>query len=72
MRRKVEITSIKQQAQKCREKHIDLDKLMQPHQVKIAELVDSNDKKVTEFKASHGVVDSTEDPLVTNIMLTTA
>ena len=45
---------------------------MQPHQVKIAQLVDDIDKKVTEFKASHGVVDSAEDPLVSNIMLTTA
>ena len=27
---------------------------------------------MTEFKASYGVVESTEDPLVTNIMLTIA
>ena len=72
MRRKAEITAIKQAAQNCREKQIDLDNLMQPHQVKIAQLVDDIDKKVTELKASHGVVDSTEDPLVTQIMLTTA
>ena len=46
--------------------------MIQPHQEKIAALVDSIEKKVTEFKASHGVVESTEDPLVTTIMLRTA
>ena len=72
MKKKEEITKIQQLAQKCKEKHINLNNLIQPHQVKITELVDSIEKKVTEFKASHGVAESTEDPLVTTIMLTIA
>ena len=58
MKKKAEITQIQQLTQKCREKQINLDNLIQPHQEKIAELVNSIEKKVTEFKSSHGVVES--------------
>jgi cell division protein ZapA (FtsZ GTPase activity inhibitor) len=58
--------------QKLREKQINFDKMVQPYQEQIAQLVDTVEKKVAEFKSSKDVIDTTDDPLVTDIMLTTA
>ena len=46
--------------------------MLQPYQEEIAELVDSVEKKVIEFTSSKGVIDTTEDPLITDVMLTEA
>jgi hypothetical protein len=46
--------------------------MVQPYQEEIAQLVDTMETKVAEFKSSKDVIDSTEDPLITDIMLTTA
>jgi hypothetical protein len=72
MKKKTEITQLQQLAQKFRTKQINLDNTINPHQEKVAQLVDRIEKKVIGFKASKGVIEDTEDPLVTDIMLTTA
>ena len=72
MRKKTEITQFQQQAQKYREKQINLDNAINPHEEKVVEMVDQIEKKVLGFKSSKGVIEDTEDSLVTDIMLTTA
>ena len=72
MRKKTEITQFQQQAQKYREKQISLDNAITPHEEKVAQLVDKIEKKVLEFKASKGVVETMDDALVSDLMLSTA
>ncbi len=49
-----------------------MDNAITPHEEKVAQLVDKIEKKVLEFKASKGVVETTDDALVSDLMLTTA
>ena len=46
--------------------------MIQPHQEQITELVDEVEKKVIEFTSRKGVINSTEDPLITDVMLSAA
>ena len=46
--------------------------MLQPYQEEVAKLVDTIEKKVKEFTQSKGVIDTTEDPLITDVMLATA
>ena len=55
-----------------REKEIQFNTMLQPYQEQIAELIEEVENKVKEFKSSKGVIDTTEDPLITQVMLTAA
>ena len=46
--------------------------MLQPYQEKIAELVEEVETKLKEFNSSKGVIDTTKDPLITQVMLTAA
>ena len=46
--------------------------MLQPYQEQITELVDAVEKKVKEFTASKSVIDSTEDPMISQVMLVAA
>ena len=46
--------------------------MLQPYQEQIAELVDAVEKKVQEFTNSKNVINSIEDPMITQVMLTAA
>ena len=46
--------------------------MLQPYQEQITELVDEVEKKVKEFTASKSVIDSTEDPMISPVMLEVA
>ena len=46
--------------------------MLQPYQEQITELVDAVEKKVKEFTARKGVIDSTEDPMISQVMLEAA
>ena len=46
--------------------------MLQPYQEQIAELIEEVDNKLKEFNSSKGVIDTTEDPLITQVMLTVA
>ena len=72
MRKKSEITQFQQQVQKYRERQINLANAISPHEEKVAHLVDQVEKKVKGFKSSKGVIEDTEDSLVTDAMLTVA
>ena len=72
MRKKGEITKFQQQVQRYREKEINLANAVSPHENKVAHLVDQLEKKVQSFQSSKGVIESTEDSLVTAEMLTAA
>ena len=72
MRKKGEITQFQQQVQKYREKEINLANAISPHEEKVAHLVDQVEKKVKGFKSSKGVIEDTEDSLVTAEMLSVA
>ena len=43
--------------------------MLQPYQEQITELVDVIEQKVKEFTASKSEIDSTEDPLISQVML---
>ena len=43
--------------------------MLQPYQEQITELVDMVEQKVKEFTASKSEIDSTEDPLISQVML---
>src|SRR5277367_621022 len=64
MKKRAEINQIQDKVQKLREKHITFDKMVQPYQEEIAQLVDTMETKVAEFKSSKEVIDSAEDPLI--------
>jgi hypothetical protein len=72
MKKKGEITQFQQQVQRFREKQINLAKAISPHEEKVAQLVDTIETKVKGFKSSKGVIEDTEDSLVSDIMLTTS
>ena len=46
--------------------------MLEPYQEKIAELVDAVEQKVKEFTTSKSEIDSTEDPLISQVMLEAA
>ncbi len=46
--------------------------MLQPYQEQIAEFVEEVDNKLKEFNSSKGVIDTTEDPLITQVMLIAA
>ena len=46
--------------------------MLQPYQENITELIEEVENKVKEFKSSKGVIDTIEDPLITQVMLTAA
>ena len=72
MRKKNEITQFQQQVQKYREKQINLANAISPHEEKVAHLFDQVEKKMKGIKSSKGVIEDTEDSLVTDAMLTAA
>ena len=46
--------------------------MIQPYQEQIIDLVDAIEQKVKEFTASKSVIDSTEDPMISQVMLVAA
>ena len=46
--------------------------MLQPYQEQIAELVDAVEQKVKEFTTRKSEIDSTEDPLIRQVMLEVA
>ena len=46
--------------------------MIQPYQEEITELVDTVEKKANEFTSSKGVIETIEDPLITDVMLSAA
>ena len=58
--------------QKYRKRKINLANAISPHEEKVAHLVDQVEKKMKGFKSSKGVIEDTEDSLVTDAMLAAA
>ena len=46
--------------------------MLQPYQEQITELVDAVEQKVKEFNTRKSKIDSTEDPMITQVMLEVA
>ena len=63
---------LQQEAQRLREKEIQFNSLLQPYEEQITELVDAVDQKVKDFTASKSEIDSTEDPMISQVMLEVA
>ena len=55
-----------------REKDIEFNKMLQPYQEQITELVDAVEQKVKEFTTRKSEIDSIEDPMITQVMLEVA
>ena len=72
MKRTTEMNRLQQEAQRLREKEIQFNSLLQPYEEQIAELVDAVEQKVKEFTTSKSEIDSTEDPMITQVMLEAA
>ena len=72
MKRTIEMNRLQQEAQRLREKDIQFNNLLQPYQEQITELVDAVEKKVKEFTTSKSEIDSTENPMITQVMLEAA
>ena len=72
MKKMTEMNRLWQEAQRLREKDIEFNNMLQPYQEQIIELVDAVEKKVKEFTASKSVIDSTEDPMISQVMLEVA
>ncbi len=72
MKRKMKIKKLQQEAQRLHEKKIKFNNKLWPCQEKITELVDVVEKKIKEFTRSKGVIDSTEDHMITHVMVVVA
>ena len=72
MKKTTEMNCLQQEAQRLQEKDIQFNNLPQPYQEQITELVDAVEQKVKEFTASKSVIDSTKDPMISQVMLEAA
>ena len=54
------------------EKEIQFNNLLQPYQEQIVKLVDAVEQKVKEFTTSKSEIDSTDNPMITQVMLEAA
>ena len=72
MNKMIEMNHLQQEVQRLQEKDIQFNNMLQSYQEQIAELVDAVEQKVKEFTASKIEIDSTEDPMITQVMLEAA
>ena len=72
MKKMIEMNRLQQEVQRLREKEIKFNNMLQPYQEQIAELVDAVEQKVKEFTSSKSEIDSTEDPLISQVMIEAA
>ena len=72
MKKTTEMNRLQQEAQRLQGKEIQFNNMLQPYQEQITELVDAVEKKVKDFTASKSVIDSTEDPMISQVMLVAA
>ena len=72
MKKMIEMNRLQQEAQQLREKDIQFNNMLQPYQEQITELVDAVEQKVKEFTARKSEIDSTEDPMITQVRLEVA
>ena len=71
MKKMTEMNHLQQEAQRLREKDIQFNNMLQAYQEQIVELVNAVQQKVKEFTVSKSQIDSTEDPMITQVMLET-
>ena len=69
MKKMTEMNHLQSEVQRLREKEIQFYNLLQPYQEQIAELVDAVEQKVKEFTTRKSELDSTVDPIITQVML---
>ena len=72
MKNMTEINHLQQEAQGLRAREIRFNKLLQPYQEQIVELVDMVEQKVKEFTTSRSDIEVTEDSSISKAMLETA
>ena len=72
MTRMSEMNKLQQDAQRLQEKEVKLNKMIQPYIEQRSELAKKVQKKVKEFNTTESVVYSTEDAMVTKVMLEVA
>ena len=72
MKNMIEMNRLQKDSQQLREKDIEFNNMLQPYQEQIAKLVDTVEKKVKEFTTRKSVIDSTEDPMISQVMLEVA
>ena len=72
MKKMAEMNRLQQEAQRLSGKEIQLNNMLQPYREQITELVDAVEQKVKEFTTNKSEIDSTEDPLISQVMLEVA
>ena len=72
MNKMTEMNRLQQEAQRLREKEIQINDLLEPHQEQITELVDAVEQKFGEFTATRNEVDAVEDSGISQAMLDSA
>ena len=72
MKKMIQMNRLQQEAQRLREKEIQFNNMLQLYKEQIVELVDAVEKKVKEFTARKSEIDSTEDPMISQVILEAA